>query len=292
MSDPLDKLAILIPTRNRPDILATSLQELKNAGLGGVALWVYDDCSVDSEAIKRAVRSWPGAQVIRGATRVGQAEGRNTLMRACGKEFGLLIDDDSFPTDVEVLKKHLHETRDPKRAITTFQYLDVPTQRFSTPQELGAGVSRSFQGGGSLFHIPTVLGLGGFRSFFVYGYEEPELAMRIHLNGFHIWYDPALVVKHNHFETPNENRNYREYDHLYARNAILMSTMNLPILLGLPHGVMRSLRRSFYQRRHFKAKLAGTLAGIKTTFSKAAERTPCTWSRAFEWFRFNRECKR
>jgi GT2 family glycosyltransferase len=291
MNDPLDKLAILIPTRNRPDILANTLAELQKAGLGNVALWVYDDCSVDGDAIKRAVKSWPGAQVLRGANRVGQAEGRNALMRACGREFGLLIDDDSFPTDVKVLEKHLGEARDPQRAITTFQYLDVPTQRLSTPQEYGAGVSRSFQGGGSLFHIPTVLGIGGFRSFFIYGYEEPELAMRIHLNDLHIWYDPALVVRHNHFETPNENRDYREYDYLYARNSILMSSMNLPFLIGLPHGMIRSVRRSLYQRRHFKSKLAGTLAGIKMTFSKAADRTPCSLSQAFEWFRFNRECK-
>lgn len=291
MNDPLEKLAILIPTRNRPGILATTLAELQKAGLDSVALWVYDDCSEDGEAIKKVVQSWSGAQVIRGATRVGQAEGRNTLMRACGKEYALLIDDDSFPKDVAVLKRHLAMPRDPNRAITTFQYLDVPTQRLSVPKEVKAGVARSFHGGGSLFHIPTVLKLGGFRSFFVYGYEEPELAMRIHLNGFHIWYDPDLVVHHNHFDTPNERRDHREYDYLYARNAILMSSMNLPLVIGIPHGLVRSLRRSMLQRRHSKSKLTGTLAGITMTFSKAAERTPCSWSRAFEWFRFNRECK-
>jgi GT2 family glycosyltransferase len=292
MSSSFDHLALLIPTRNRPEILATTLTELRKAGLGDVALWVYDDCSADAAAIPRVIESWPGAKVLRGAKRVGQAEGRNILMRACGKEFGLLIDDDSFPADASALKKHLIGPLDKLRAITTFQYLDVPTHRLSTPKELSEGVARAFQGGGSLFHIPTVMGLGGFRSFFVYGYEEPELSMRIQLNGLHIWYDPAVVVHHNHFETPNECRDHREYDYLYARNSILMSSLNMPLWLGLPHGLARSVRRSFYRKRHFTAKMRGTWAGIVMTFSRWQERKVCSWRQAFKWIQFQRQCMR
>lgn len=292
MSDPFEKLAILIPTRNRPEILATTLAELKQAGLGQVALWVYDDCSKDPGAIDKVVRSWPGGRVLRGTARAGQAEGRNVLMRSCGKEFGLLIDDDSFPKDTAVLQKYLASAWNPNCAIVTFQYLDVPTQRLSMAKELGAGESRSFHGGGSLFHIPTVLRLGGFRKSFIYGYEEPELAMRIRLNGCHIWYDPSLTVHHNHFETPNECRDYCEYDYLYARNGILMSSFNMPLLLGLPHGLLRSARRSLLQNRHFGAKLKGTLAGIGMSLFSQGERTPCSWRAAKAWLRFNRECNR
>lgn len=292
MSGSYERLAILIPTRNRPEILATTLGELRNAGLQEVALWVYDDCSADAEAIPRVVKSWPGAKVLRGAKRVGQAEGRNILMRACGKEFGLLIDDDSFPTDSTALKRHLDGPRDARRAITTFQYLDVPTQRLSTPKELGEGVARTFQGGGSLFHVPTVMGLGGFRSFFIYGYEEPELAMRIQMNGLQIWYDPSVVIRHNHFETPDECRDYREYDYLYARNSILMSSLNMPLWFGLPHGLARSLRRSFFRHRNASAKLWGTLTGIRLSFALWRERTPGSSRKALEFIRFSRRCTR
>jgi hypothetical protein len=284
-------MAILIPTRNRADILAITLAKLQEVGMGNAPLWVYDDCSADPAAIPRVVASWPGAKVLRGDQRIGQAEGRNILMRSCEKEFGLLIDDDSFPASSSGLDRHLAGPRDPLRAVTTFQYLDVPTQRLSTPKDVPAGTTRSFLGGASLFHIPTILKLGGFRSFFIYGYEEPELAMRIHLNGLDIWYDPSVVFHHNHFETPNEFRNYREYDYLYARNGILMSSLNLPLLLGLPHGLIRSLRRSFLQRRHFAAKTSGTLAGLGSTISLWSERTPCTWRQAVEWIQFSRQCK-
>lgn len=293
MSSALEQLAILIPTRNRPGILATTLQELKTAGLARVPLWVYDDCSTDPDAIRLVVREhWEQGTVLRGATRVGQAQGRNVLMKSCGRAYGLLIDDDSFPVSVASLVRHLTGPHPPDRAIITSQYMDVPTRRFSTPLELGAGTARSFQGGGSLFHIPTVLALGGFRSCFIYGYEEPELSLRVWLNGYRIWYDPTFVVHHNHFETPSECRDYQEYDYLYARNSILMSSLNLPLWFGLPHGLARSIRRSFFRKRNFSAKLRGTLTGIKMTFTLGAERRAATWQQTSNWLKFNRQCPR
>ena len=288
-----EKLAILIPTRNRPEILKTTLLELQSAGFGEVPLWVYDDCSTDSMAIRTMVeQTWAGGRVLRGEERVGQAQGRNILMRACGKEFGLFLDDDSFPKSAEGLQKHLSHDPKLRRAVITFQYMDVPTQRYSTPVELGEGISRSFQGGGSLFHIPTVLGLGGFRSFFVYGYEEPELSCRLQLNDYHIWYDPSMVVHHNHFETPAEFRNYREYDYLYARNGILMSSLNMPLWIGLPHGLLRSLRRSLHRKRHFWPKVKGTSSGLWLTFARPGERKAHSIRQVIDWIRFSRTCPR
>ncbi len=281
-----EKLAILIPTRNRPGILATTLQELRDAGLGEVPLWIYDDCSVDAKPIVKLAKEWPQAHVISGKQRVGQAEGRNVLMKACGKEFGLFLDDDSFPKSSARLEQHLSHKPELRRAIVTFQYLDVPTQRLSTPPEVGPSESRSFQGGASLFHIPTVLSLGGFRSFFIYGYEEPELSLRVQMNGFQIWYDPSIVVHHNHFETPAEFRNNVEYDYLYARNSILMSSLNMPLMLGLPIGMARSLRRSVYMKRNFWPKMQGTLSGIWLSLYLWTQRRPCSWRKAIQWCRF------
>jgi GT2 family glycosyltransferase len=291
MSQSLEKLAILIPTRNRPGILANTLQELRQAGFGGVALWVYDDCSTRPEAIQEVVQTWPNGHVIRGQSRVGQAQGRNVLMEACQKELGLFLDDDSYPKSVLGLERHLQAWPDSKRAIVTFQYLDIPTKRLSTAPEIEEGEVRSFQGGGSLFHIPTVLSLGGFRSFFVYGYEEPELAMRLRMLGYHIWYDPTLTVYHNHLETPEECRDYREYDYLYARNSILMSSLNMPLWFGLPHGLIRSVRRSIYRRRNFWPKLRGTVSGVGLSFSLWRQRTPCSARKVIAWLQYNRVCR-
>ena len=287
-----EKLAILIPTRNRASILATTLGDLAKNGFAGVPLWVYDDCSTDADAIKKVVERWPGGSVIRGQVRAGQAKGRNVLMEACGREFGLLIDDDSIPASALAVEELLAKPFPANRAIVTCQYLDVPTERYSTRRELGEGPVGTFQGGGSLFHIPTVMRLGGFRNFFVYGYEEPELSMRIQMNGYEIWYDPSFLVRHYHFETPNEQRNESEYDYLYARNSILMSSLNMPLWLGLPQGLARSVRRSFFRRRNAWSKIRGTVAGIRDTFVFWNSRKPATSAQALAWIRFSKTCLR
>jgi GT2 family glycosyltransferase len=130
--------------------------------------------------------------------------------------------------------------------------------------------------------------VGGYRECFVYGYEEPELAMRLWLAGRRVEYLPGIVVAHNQFHSAEENRDYREYDYLYARNGILMSSMNMPWWFGLPHGLLRSVRRSAYQRRNYWVKLSGTLSGIYLSFTMRKERNPCSPRKALEWFRFSR----
>lgn len=285
-----EKLAILIPTRNRPGILATTLVELRKIGMGEVALWVYDDASDDGEAIRKVVqKTWPGGQVVRGENRVGQAEGRNALMRACGKECGLFLDDDSFPASSDGLNRYLNpDTKPAHRAVTTFQYKSMADGKLSTNPSVPSGTCASFLGGGSIFHIPSILAVGGYRNFFVYGYEEPELAMRLWLNGYEIWYDSEVVINHNHFETPGEQRDHKEYDYLYARNGILMSSLNMPLWFGLPHGLARSVRRSIHFRRNYSAKFRGTLAGLWLSLTLWRERAPCSIRKAINWCRFSR----
>ncbi|MCX6901980.1 MAG: glycosyltransferase [Verrucomicrobia bacterium] len=286
---PWDNLAILIPTRNRPAILATTLKELAKVGLKDAALWVYDDASEKPQAVQDVVKTWPGGRIIRGEQRVGQAAGRNVLLRACGKEYGLLLDDDSFPASAEGLVEHLAGSRTPERpAIVTFQYKSMADGKLSRPACVPAGPAGCFSGGGSVFHIPSVLGVGGFRDFFTYGYEEPELSMRLWLRGLTIWYDPRVVINHNHFETPDERRDYREYDYLYARNGILMSSLNMPFWFGLPHGLARSLRLSLRLRRNVWARARRTRAGLWLAFCLRQERTPCRFGQALAWCRFVR----
>jgi GT2 family glycosyltransferase len=157
----------------------------------------------------------------------------------------------------------------------------------SVPSGVGRTAVSSFLGGASLFHLPSVLAVGGYRECFVYGYEEPELAFRLWLAGMKIEYLP-IMISHNQFHSPQEQRDYREYDFLYARNGILMSSLNMPLWFGLPHGLLRSLRRSLYLRRNFWVKARGTCAGIWMTFNLWSERNPCSFAQAREWLHFTR----
>jgi GT2 family glycosyltransferase len=284
-----DDLAILIPTRNRPAILKRTLEELKARGFGGHPLVVYDDASDEPGAIEATVSTWPGARLLRGKTRCGQARGRNELMRSTSCPHAVFLDDDSWPEDYQSLMAAAAAAQKDGVAVATFQYRSLADGKLSVAPGRTRGPISGFLGGASLFHVSKVLGCGGYRESLVYGYEEPELAMRLWLRGLTVEYFPGVVIAHNHFEVPGERRNNHEYDYLYARNGILMSSMNMPLWLGLPHGLLRSLRRSVQQRRRFSAKFNGTLAGINMTFLNWMERTPSSASQAFKWIEFNRK---
>lgn len=286
----LNKTTILIATRNRPAILANTLRELRKRGLENLPLLVYDDASEDADVILKAVLSaWAKAEVIRGTERVGQAEGRNILLRACQTEFAIMLDDDQYFLELGLVNDHIvQHSRNPGRAVVQFQSIVKATGEINLPKEAGPRMVPTFMGGCVLVHAPSLLKAGGYRSFFLYGYEEPDLAMRLWGQGFHVWYDPSIVVEHNQWYSPDERRDFREYDYLYARNGVLLATMNSPLWLGLPVGLARSVRRALYHKRNYGAKAAGLVQGVAMTFSHWRERTPLSWRQAAEFWRFAR----
>ncbi len=287
MSAPL--CSILIATRNRPQILAETFEHLREKGFGNYPLWIYDDASDDADSIARVVATWPGAQLRRGETQCGQAHGRNVLFRACGTQYAICLDDDQYFIEAGNLKDHLQTERPADTyAAISFQCRAKKDGRLDRPAEMPSGPTTWFMGGCVLFHIPTVLEVGGYREWWVYGYEEPELAARLFRAGHRIWYDASILIEHNQWYNPNERRDYGEYDFLYARNSVLLTSMNYPLLMGLPLGIIRSIRRAFYLKRNYGRKLSGFLQGIAMTFTRWRERTPMSWGQAREWTRLNR----
>lgn len=281
--------AILIATRNRPQILADTFAQLRAHGFGSYPLWIYDDASDDAASMRQVVATWPGARLVREEKQRGQAHGRNVLMKACGVPYAICLDDDQYFLEEGALKSYLVDPR-PEGApgAVSFQCRAKKDGRLDRPAEMPSGPTTWFMGGCVLFHVPTVLQVGGYRDWWVYGYEEPELSLRLFAAGQALWYDASILVEHNQFYNPGERRDYAEYDYLYARNAVLMASMNYPLLLGLPVGVARSLRRAFFIRRNFGSKARGLWHGIAQTFSRWGERAPMSWSRSRQWMRMNR----
>lgn len=283
------RCSILIATRNRPKILAQTLERLAEKGFGSFPLWVYDDASDDPRALQAVVETWPGGSLIRGEVQRGQAQGRNVLLRACGTPYAISLDDDQYFLEEGDLRAHLVEPRLAGAcAAVSFQCRAVKDGRLDRPAEMPSGPTTWFMGGCVLFHVASVLAVGGYRPWWVYGYEEPELATRLYAAGFGIWYDASILVEHNQWYDPSERRDYGEYDYLYARNAVLLTSMNYPLPLGLALGVMRSVRRAFFLKRNYRRKASGLVHGIALTFSHWGERTPMGWKKSLAWMRMNR----
>ncbi len=285
----VESCAIMIATRNRPQILAETFERLREKGFGAFPLWIYDDASDDPGAIAAVAATWPGARVLRGDVQRGQAHGRNELMRACGTTYAISLDDDQYFIEEGALRSYLAAPALPRNcAAVSFQCRAKKDGRLDRPADMPSGPTTWFMGGCVLFHVPSVLAVGGYRPWWVYGYEEPELAARLFAAGHGIWYDASVLIEHNQFHNPNERRDYGEYDYLYARNAVLLTSMNYPLWMGLPMGLARSIRRAFFLKRNYGRKLQGLLHGVGMTFARWGERTPMSRAQAREWTRRNR----
>jgi GT2 family glycosyltransferase len=204
-----------------------------------------------------------------------------------------MLDDDEYFLDAGGIEKHLTQYQEHQdRAVVSFKCVakadgNVSPQGITTSQKIS-----SFMGGNVLFHIPSVLSVGGYRDFFVYGAEEADLAFRLFRKGFHIWYDPSIVVEHNQWYSPDEHRDFREYDYLYARNFILLSSMNMPILIGLPHGFLKSLRWSISRNRNFSSKFKGITSGLLESVTRWQERQPCTFRQTITWLKRHKQSQK
>jgi hypothetical protein len=93
-------------------------------------------------------------------------------------------------------------------AAISFQCVAKKDGRLDRPADLPSGPTTWFMGGCVLFHVPSVLKVGGYRPWWVYGYEEPELALRLYGAGFGLWYDASILIEHNQFYNPSERRDF------------------------------------------------------------------------------------
>lgn len=270
----IEQLTFVIPTRNRADVLRQSLEHMCMAGLGDEKYIVYDDASERPDETIRACASIPHAKVIRGAQRVGQAQGRNVLLSACTTSYAVLMDDDTWFTEAGALPglvkagllyegighasavcSQVVRTTD---GVTVFPK-DAPTKRILSPLGMGCIVRKD-----------DILRVGAFRAFFGYRHEETELGLRMWAKNHIVVYDPSLVLAHRH--TPLV-RSSSEYDRLSARNLILMHGLNCPGVHGIPLGVARALRLLLCNGISRGAVLTGCVDGLRTYIRHRNEAT-------------------
>ncbi|MGE9269979.1 MAG: glycosyltransferase family 2 protein [Verrucomicrobiales bacterium] len=284
-----EKVTIVIPTFNRPEILRRTLRELKQRGFDRHPLLIYDDASTTDVGVADVVASeWPAASVFRSEVKRGQAFGRNRLLRETATEWILLLDDDSWPEDRGGLEGALGDACRRGAAVATFQYRALRNGELSHSHLTEVQEVTSFLGGAALLHRECVQKIGGFRDILVFGFEEPDLAFRLWAADKKMVFYPNVIFSHNQHYTPDEHRDYREYDFLYSRNAILMSSLNFPLWFGLFHGLGRSLRRFTYHKRNYFAKIEGIVKGVIDSFFKGRGYRREGLHKALEWLEIQR----
>lgn len=286
----IDKVTFLIPTRNRSDDLTQCLSQLSQSALGSLTLIVYDDASDNPTLTERACLQFSNVELIKGTTRTGQAGGRNILLNACRTPYAILMDDDTWFRQAEsladIIERNLVYDEIGRASVVCSQIIRTTDNLRLFPQNMTLMRILNPIGMGCIINVQDVLGIGGFRSFFVYRHEETELGLRLWAEDLKVVYDPSLVVAHNH---TGAARSSNEYDRLSARNLIMMHTLNLPGLAGFPLGMGHALRLLLLPNVSRAAIIAGIWAGIRATIKYRDEATVMSYAKYRELRQFREQ---
>jgi GT2 family glycosyltransferase len=267
--------------------LRRTVGELIRIGLADVPVLVLDDASDDPAATEAALAGLNQCKMMRNKERTGQAEGRNRLIRAAETPYCICLDDDTFFTDLgrlaEIVSQPVAEDKVGGYVFHTVREYDGFRE---FPENMPAMPVPKFIGCAVMFQRDAYLSVGGYRGFFRYGCEEPDLAVRLWRVGYRMMFEPSVKILHFHTQAA---RDHNEYHFLYARNAILSHFLNYPGIYGLPLGVARSVKRALVFRHYWRSVVPGIFAGIRDSLLHRKERTVLSYRQYAAWRRFGAE---
>lgn len=181
-------LCYAMPTRDRPEVLARTLERLGALPAHDAEVLIVDNASREAPDTPTRLDNGLPVRVIRLDENLGAAA-RNLAAQRTDAGWIVMLDDDSHPVDLG-LRAALARAPGDVLAVTADIHL------------AGRGVRES----GGLPEVPVGCGvayrreafgrLGGYDASFGYYAEEYDLAARILLAGGRVAFDPAFVVEH------------------------------------------------------------------------------------------------
>lgn len=200
-------LAVVIPTRDRWDILARTLDGLRAQSTAGFETVVV----VDGD--DQSVPELPDARVVVRPHR-GPGAARNAGVAATQRPLVLFLGDDMIPCPT-VVERHLdRHSREPDRRVAVLglaewhpevastrlaRWLDWSDTQFDYGRIAGddAGFGRFFTCNVSLKR-DLFLEVGGFDEDFTTFYEDIDCGWRLDERGLRLRFEPGAVVRHLH----------------------------------------------------------------------------------------------
>lgn len=200
-------LAIVIPTRDRWEILRRTLDGLESQTVRGFETVVVVD-GADQQP-----PPLPGVRVIQ-QEHAGPGTARNYAVRTIERPLVLFLGDDMVPSSGLVVSHLTQHQKHPEpssavlglvewhpdlRATRLTRWIDWSGTQFDYANIHGsdAGWGRFYSCNVSLkrsFFLET----GGFDEEFAFDYEDLDLAWRLHQSGLHLWFEPSALVHHHH----------------------------------------------------------------------------------------------
>ncbi len=245
----LDQIGIGIPTRDRWDELALTLQKLADYGLGANETIVLDDGS--REPVPSALRDrFPHVRFERTTRARYVAGGRNDLARLLTRPLFLQIDNDAFPIegDLAAAAAWLQDREDALAlAFVIAERDDYQAAVRALPPE--PAPCHYFIGCGALIKRARFLELGGYEETLEYVAEEIALTLHAQSRGLQVYQYPALTIRH--YRSPL-SRDLGVRATLNVRNELLIAGLYYPfffLLLRWPIYLLKVLASGLFPPR-------------------------------------------
>jgi len=279
--------SIVITSRNRRDEVLRAVASSFAQTSAAIEVLVYDDASEDGTA--GAIRRlWPACRVFESGTRVGYIVNRNRGFQDAQAPVVFSLDDDAYFTRPDTVAETLQAfARDPQLFAVAIPYIEPLSRRsqstLAAPCTAIEGQRlRSFVGCAHAIRRATVLGLGGYRDFYVHQGEERDLCLRALDRGFVVVYGGAGPVTH----MVSGLRDARRVTYFALRNQLLFNWLNLPLgamivrMLWDPLAMLR-YRFSWSDLPH---RVRSILAGLVECVRRFGARRPVS-RQAYRQFR-------
>jgi GT2 family glycosyltransferase len=282
----VDTLTVVVPTRNRRDILRATLRRLDPPAAAVRVLVFCDACTDGSEEMVRA--DFPRVRLISSSEQLGQSVARSCAFAACETELILSIDDDSWPMDADYADRIRRAfDRGPRAAFLAASVYDKSHPEGAAPADSQAYRVRNFVGCGFAVRSKVFSELGGFRTFFQYGGEELEIALRAHARGWEIVFVPSLRIYHD--RTP-VNRDEFEMIRSGFGNNLSACLLNEPAWICGLHLARLSFKGFAHalKRGHWKAPLIAWKEFLGRVPRLLKAREPLASSAVLSWHKLKR----
>lgn len=194
-------LTVVVPTRNRPTLLARCLEALAAQQFDGdLEILVVDDHSSEPEAVARAVERVRGARLVRGPGR-GLSAARNAGVEAARSQFVCFTDDDCEP-DIEWVAT-LHERLSAGAAVVAGLTVNgYPKSGLAAASQIASNAfaekttNSAAPASNLACRRDMALAISFDESYTGIGAEDRDWYARVAASGYEVLFERRAVVRH------------------------------------------------------------------------------------------------
>jgi len=223
---------IVIATRNRKEELRRTLAACMTQDAGGNGNWietlVVDDDSSDGTR-EMIAAEFPSVRVIHKTQNPGYMVSRNRGAKEALGPVIFSVDDDAVYTSPDTMLHTLKEFDHPRVgavAIPHIHVTDGPREYDRSPDPDVLYIGATYVGTAYAVRRDVFLALGGYQEALVHQTEESEFCIRMLNAGYVVRLGTSATIHH----FPSLIRNYKRQLHLGARNSVLFSWINVPVV--------------------------------------------------------------